>query len=158
MTMIRKLLLATAIGSLAAPLLAQPIAPDVQKRIDRILRKTPLIDGHNDLPEQVRENYRMSVEGLASGTDKRQPKPMMTDMARLHQGRVGGQAHPPGVRLADRRARCLASGNREAGRPRRLGAGSAARPDAALPDRRLGFGSPYLDRHCAGGREHQTSR
>ena len=50
MTMIRKLLLATAIGSLAAPSLAQPIAPDVQKRIDRILRKTPLIDGHNDLP------------------------------------------------------------------------------------------------------------
>jgi membrane dipeptidase len=91
MTMIRKLLLATAIGALAAPSLAQPIAPDVQKRIDRILRKTPLIDGHNDLPEQVRENYRMSVEGLASGTDKRQPKPMMTDMERLHQGRVGGQ-------------------------------------------------------------------
>jgi len=69
---------------------AQSIDPDVQARIDRILRATPLIDGHNDLPEQLRENYGMSVDGLASGTDKRE-HPLMTDMARLHQGRVGAQ-------------------------------------------------------------------
>jgi len=69
---------------------AQPIDPKIQARIDRILKATPLIDGHNDLPEQLRENYAMSVEGLASGTDQRKV-PMMTDMARLHQGRVGGQ-------------------------------------------------------------------
>jgi membrane dipeptidase len=60
-------------------------------RIDRILKKTPLIDGHNDLPEQLRENYKLSVEGLASGSDQRADHPLMTDMARLHQGRVGGQ-------------------------------------------------------------------
>jgi len=71
--------------------MAQPIDSKVMARIDRILKKTPLIDGHNDLPEQLRENYKMSVEGLASGTDQRQPHPLMTDMARLHQGRVGGQ-------------------------------------------------------------------
>ncbi len=70
-------------------LLAQPIDPKVQARIDRILKGTPLIDGHNDLPEQLRENYAMSVEGLASGTDQRKV-PLMTDMARLHQGGVGG--------------------------------------------------------------------
>ena len=69
---------------------AQSIDPDVQARIDRILRATPLIDGHNDLPEQLRENYGMGVDGLASGTDKRE-HPLMTDMARLHQGRVGAQ-------------------------------------------------------------------
>ena len=69
---------------------AQPINPGVQARIDRILRSTPLVDGHNDLPEQLRENYGMSVEGLASGTDKRE-HPLMTDMARLREGRVGGQ-------------------------------------------------------------------
>ena len=63
----------------------------MQARIDRILKATPLIDGHNDLAEQLRENYAMSVEGLASGTDQRKPHPLMTDMARLHQGRVGGQ-------------------------------------------------------------------
>jgi membrane dipeptidase len=70
---------------------AQPIDPKVQARIDRILKRTPLIDGHNDIAEQLAENYQRSVEGLASGTDQRQPKPLMTDMARLHQGRVGGQ-------------------------------------------------------------------
>ena len=60
-------------------------------RIDRILKRTPLIDGHNDLAEQVRENYDMSIEGLASGSDQRQPHPLMTDMARLHTGHLGGQ-------------------------------------------------------------------
>jgi len=86
------LLLAAALLSIVAtPVLAQPIDPKVQARIDRILKKTPLIDGHNDLAEQLRENYNMSIEGLASGTDQRKPKPLMTDMARLHAGRVGAQ-------------------------------------------------------------------
>jgi membrane dipeptidase len=84
------LLLAGALTMISASANAQSIDPDVQARIDRILRATPLIDGHNDLPEQLRENYGMSVDGLASGTDKRE-HPLMTDMARLHQGRVGAQ-------------------------------------------------------------------
>jgi membrane dipeptidase len=50
-----------------------------------------LIDGHNDLAEQLRENYGLKVEGLASGTGSWKPKPLMTDMARLHAGRVGAQ-------------------------------------------------------------------
>jgi membrane dipeptidase len=70
---------------------AQPIDPRVQARIDRILKATPLIDGHNDIAEQLAENYKRNIEGLASGTGQRQPHPLMTDMARLHQGRVGGQ-------------------------------------------------------------------
>jgi hypothetical protein len=45
---------------------AQPIDARTQARIDRILKKTPLIDGHNDLAEQLRENYGMSIEGLAA--------------------------------------------------------------------------------------------
>ncbi|HEY8591970.1 MAG TPA: dipeptidase [Sphingomicrobium sp.] len=69
---------------------AQPIDPKVQARIDRILKRTPLIDGHNDLPEQLSEHSKRSIEGLASGTATREP-PLMTDMARLRQGRVGGQ-------------------------------------------------------------------
>jgi membrane dipeptidase len=84
------LLLAAALAMTAATASAQPIAPQVQARIDRILKATPLIDGHNDLPEQLRENYALSIEGLASGTERR-AKPLMTDMARLHQGRVGAQ-------------------------------------------------------------------
>lgn len=90
MTLRNALLLAAALA-LPATLSAQPIDPKVKARIDRILRKTPLIDGHNDIPEQLAENYGRSIEDLASGTDKRQPHPLMTDMARLHQGRVGGQ-------------------------------------------------------------------
>jgi membrane dipeptidase len=67
------------------------IDPKVQARIDRILKKTPLIDGHNDIAEQLAENYKRSIDGLASGTDRRPDHALMTDMARLHQGRVGGQ-------------------------------------------------------------------
>jgi membrane dipeptidase len=74
-----------------SPAHAQPIDPKVQARIDHILKRTPLIDGHNDLAEQLRENYGLKVEGLASGTDSWKPKPLMTDMARLHAGRVGAQ-------------------------------------------------------------------
>lgn len=76
---------------LAHPALAQqPINPKVQARIDRILKKTPLIDGHNDLPWELRENHDYRVEGLESGTASRD-KPLMTDMARLRAGRVGAQ-------------------------------------------------------------------
>jgi membrane dipeptidase len=85
----RSLILAAALLA-AGTANAQSIDPRVQARIDRILKTTPLIDGHNDLPEQLRENYQSDVEGLASGGAER-PKPLMTDMARLRQGRVGGQ-------------------------------------------------------------------
>ena len=74
----------------SSPAAAQSIDPRVRARIDRILKATPLIDGHNDIAEQLRENYGLKVEGLAGGTDK-WPHPLMTDMARLHEGRVGGQ-------------------------------------------------------------------
>ena len=67
------------------------IDPKVKARIDRILKATPLIDGHNDIAEQLAENYKRNIAGLASGTDQRQPHPLMTDMARLHTGRVGGK-------------------------------------------------------------------
>src|SRR5215212_9331724 len=70
---------------------AQPIDPAVQSRIDRILKATPLIDGHNDIAEQLAENYKRSVAGIASGTDQWKPQPPMTDIARLRRGRVGGQ-------------------------------------------------------------------
>jgi membrane dipeptidase len=76
---------------LATPATAQPIDKATQKRIDRILKATPLIDGHNDLPEQLTENYDKKVDRLASGTAAWAPQPLMTDMARLRQGRVGGQ-------------------------------------------------------------------
>ncbi|MFL6730659.1 MAG: dipeptidase [Sphingomicrobium sp.] len=84
-------LIAATLAAMAAPASAQPIDAKTQARIDRILKATPLIDGHNDIAEQLAENYRRTVAGLARGTDRWQPKPLMTDMARLRQGRVGGQ-------------------------------------------------------------------
>lgn len=91
MTLRNMLLLAAAFTLMPTIATAQPIDPKIQARIDRILKRTPLIDGHNDIAEQLAENYKRSIEGLAAGTDRRQPHPLMTDMARLRQGRVGGQ-------------------------------------------------------------------
>ena len=85
------LLFAATLAMIPGLAAAQPIDPKVQARIDRILKATPLIDGHNDLAEQLRENYDLDIGGLASGTDRRPDHPLMTDMARLHEGRVGGQ-------------------------------------------------------------------
>ncbi len=75
---------------LASPAVAQPIDSATKARIDRILKKTPLIDGHNDLPWALRQDFELSVEGLETGTASRTP-PLMTDMERLRAGRVGGQ-------------------------------------------------------------------
>ena len=92
-----KYLLLLSALTLAAPvpafaqLTAQPIDRSTRARIDRILTATPLIDGHNDLPEQLREHYGYTVDRLASGTAAWQPQPLMTDMARLREGRVGAQ-------------------------------------------------------------------
>ena len=61
------------IAPVRRPRSAQPIDPKVKARIDRILKATPLIDGHNDIAEQLAENYKRNIEGLASGTDQRQP-------------------------------------------------------------------------------------
>ena len=82
-------LLAAILLSSAAT--AQPVDPKVKARIDRILKKTPLIDGHNDIAEALGENHGYSVANLATGTDRWPEHALMTDMARLHAGRVGGQ-------------------------------------------------------------------
>jgi membrane dipeptidase len=86
-----KAALLVAAMSVSPPATAQPMDPRVTARIERILKATPLIDGHNDIAEELRENYALKVEGLASGTDRWTPKPLMTDMARLHEGRLGAQ-------------------------------------------------------------------
>src|SRR5690349_24994381 len=93
------LLLAGALTMISASANAQLIDPKVQARIDRILKATPLIDGHNDLAEQLRENYGMSIADLASGGDRRPDHPLMTDMARLRseERRVGKEWGRRGV-------------------------------------------------------------
>ena len=90
----RKLLAALAFaavmtgGASAQP--AEPIDARTMARIDRILKRTPLIDGHNDLPWALRGGHEQRIEGLERGGDERDP-PLMTDIERLRAGRVGAQ-------------------------------------------------------------------
>ena len=73
---------------------AQPAAPTRAElaRVDRILRTTPLIDGHNDLPWEIRDAHGNDLDNVDLNRDTRQlTPPLHTDIPRLRQGRVGGQ-------------------------------------------------------------------
>src|SRR6185295_14365174 len=69
--------------------LAQPPGA-IDQRVERVLRETPIIDGHNDLPWELRTNYGSRVQGLDADTS-RGPHPLETDIPRLRAGHVGGQ-------------------------------------------------------------------
>jgi membrane dipeptidase len=79
---------------------ATPVADsDLDKRIDRLLRLTPLIDGHNDLPWALREGYgagaldvnlNLSTAALKAPLNAELP-PLHTDIPRLRAGHVGAQ-------------------------------------------------------------------
>ncbi len=78
----------------ACPLLlaAAPAPPPDAARVARILKATPLIDGHNDWAESLREREgegRWTLD-LRAGLGAR-PIAYNTDIARLRQGMVGGQ-------------------------------------------------------------------
>ena len=79
---------------LAAPAAAQnaPSDKEIAARVARILHDAPLIDGHNDWAEVLREregDKRWTID-LTQGLD-RAPVPYNTDIARLRRGMVGGQ-------------------------------------------------------------------
>src|SRR3954464_14088819 len=65
--------------------------PDDQylARAKRILRETPLIDGHNDLPWRIREDT--VARGNVDAYDLRKHAPGHTDLDRLRRGMVGAQ-------------------------------------------------------------------
>src|ERR1022692_199365 len=89
-------LAATALW-LGAPLPGLAADADYQARVTQVLKRTPLIDGHNDLPWEIRERFkgRLGAIDLASDTSKITPPPdhapLMTDIPRLRAGLVGGQ-------------------------------------------------------------------
>lgn len=56
---------------------------------ERVLRRTPLIDGHNDLPWAIR-GFREAPHSVER-YDLRTRTPGHTDIARLRAGRLGGQ-------------------------------------------------------------------
>ncbi len=85
--------LATVVlAALAGPALADA-AQDVAK-VARVLKATPLIDGHNDIAWEIRTDFdgdparpKLALEATAAG---RTP-PLQTDIPRLRRGGVGGQ-------------------------------------------------------------------
>lgn len=58
-------------------------------RAKRILKTTPLIDGHNDLPWRIREDT--IARGNVDAYDLRTPRPGQTDLDRLRRGMIGAQ-------------------------------------------------------------------
>jgi membrane dipeptidase len=62
---------------------------DALARVRELLRSTPLIDGHNDLPWRIRTQG--TPPGDVAAYDLRRRSPGHTDLPRLALGRVGGQ-------------------------------------------------------------------
>ena len=92
----RLLMLGAALACLSTPALAQDEQPDrrtpEEQRVRAVLAATPMIDGHNDLPWQVRERWAGDATQLDLTADlSRLEPPMHTDIARLRAGGVGGQ-------------------------------------------------------------------
>ncbi len=87
---------AGAAGPTGAPG-APSVTGDYSARIARVLTGTPLIDGHNDLPWEIRTRFKQDLgqidlsadtSALPHGPDD---APLMTDIPRLRAGLVGGQ-------------------------------------------------------------------
>ncbi|MEO7965981.1 MAG: membrane dipeptidase, partial [Gemmatimonadaceae bacterium] len=68
---------------------SSPADPHMARAL-RILRTTPLIDGHNDLPWYIREEVKANPRDVDS-YDLRTHTSGNTDIARLKKGMVGGQ-------------------------------------------------------------------
>jgi membrane dipeptidase len=93
-----KRLTLTLLLLLAAPLaLAAAPGQDYAARVAQVLKKTPLIDGHNDLPWEIRERFKSKVSAVNLGADTSALPvadggvALMTDIGRLRRGGVGGQ-------------------------------------------------------------------
>jgi membrane dipeptidase len=85
--MIRAVLLSTA-ALLAA---ATPVAAQDEAAARRILERTPLIDGHNDLPWALRETYGNDPHAVDLTANLDASTDLHTDIPRLRAGGVGGQ-------------------------------------------------------------------
>ena len=60
--------------------------PDYRSQALRILKSTPLVDGHNDIPDAIRDRG-----GIDSVVFSETQLGLMTDIPKLRQGRVGAQ-------------------------------------------------------------------
>jgi membrane dipeptidase len=84
------ILLAAALISTGAA--AKPRGGTPEQRVERVLAATPVIDGHNDLPWEIRDAYdswRKPLD-LDSDTSKLEAR-LQTDLPRMKKGGVGAQ-------------------------------------------------------------------
>jgi membrane dipeptidase len=80
--------LVVAAAAHAQTTVPQPSAADHALAV-RVLRETPLIDGHNDLPWRIREDSVRPMDVPAYDLQKHTPG--MTDFDRMRRGMVGAQ-------------------------------------------------------------------
>lgn len=71
---------------------AAPSRDTPERRVERVLAGTPVIDGHNDLPWEIRDAYDswrapLDLEADTSKLEKR----LQTDLPRMRKGGVGAQ-------------------------------------------------------------------
>lgn len=83
------LLAVAALSAIALPAFAQNTDRVAQAR--RILDRTPLIDGHNDLPWALREGHGNDPYAVDLTHDLHATTGLHTDIPRLRAGGVGGQ-------------------------------------------------------------------
>ena len=79
---------------LAACLLCAPVGaatPDYAARVARVLKATPLFDGHNDWPEALREREGEARWTMDLSDLSKRPERYNTDIVRLRKGQVGAQ-------------------------------------------------------------------
>jgi membrane dipeptidase len=81
-----------AAAAAATPTMAAKPAESPEARAERVLRSEPVIDGHNDLPWEIREQYDLWRKPLDLRADtSKLPAPLQTDIPRLRKGHVGAQ-------------------------------------------------------------------
>ena len=90
--------IACSFAACCAPLVAaQPDDAALAARVARVLDKVPLIDGHNDLPWEIRTRFNSDPAKFDLGADTSKlpvhgsEVPLMTDIPRLRAGHVGAQ-------------------------------------------------------------------
>src|SRR5271168_2294497 len=72
-------------------------ADDYYHRVEQVLLRTPLIDGHNDLPWEIRDRFKSDFAVVDLKADTKHlayppdSAPLMTDIPRMRAGLMGGQ-------------------------------------------------------------------
>lgn len=84
------LLAAASLAVLTGPVLAQSSQTE-EARVMQILKRTPLIDGHNDLPWALRQGFANDPYKVDLNTNLSNSTRLHTDIPRLRAGGMGGQ-------------------------------------------------------------------